>query len=63
MPSTSIHLFKTVSTDLTIKSDSVLTNPIGKYGVQLGQCSKTGLVNVIRYFYQDIITRRVANQS
>ena len=30
----SIHLPKPVSTDLTIKSDLVLTNPIGKDGVQ-----------------------------
>ena len=27
---TSVHLPKTVSTDLTIKPDSVLTDPIGK---------------------------------
>ena len=31
---TSIHLPKTVSTDLTINPDSVLTNPIGKDGVR-----------------------------
>ena len=31
---TSIHLPKPVSTDLTMKSDLVLTNPIGKDGVQ-----------------------------
>ena len=31
---TSIHLPKPVSTYLTIKPDSVLTNPIGKDGVQ-----------------------------
>ena len=31
---TSIDLSKPVSTDLTIKPDSVLTNPIGKDGVQ-----------------------------
>ena len=31
---TSVHLTKPVSTDLTIKPDSVLTNPIGKDGVQ-----------------------------
>ena len=31
---TSIHLPKPVSTDLTIKPDSVLTNPIGKDGMQ-----------------------------
>ena len=29
----SVHLPKPVSTDLTIKPDSVLTNPIGKDGV------------------------------
>ena len=31
---TSVHLPKPVSTDLTIKPDSVLTNPIGKDGMQ-----------------------------
>ena len=31
---TSVHLPKPVSTDLTIKPDSVLTNPVGKDGVQ-----------------------------
>ena len=31
---TSFHLPKPVSTDLTIKPDSVLTNPIGKDGVR-----------------------------
>ena len=31
---TSVHLPKPVSTDLTIKSDSVLTNPIEKDGVR-----------------------------
>ena len=31
---TSIHFPKPVSTDLTIKPDSVLTNPIGKDGVR-----------------------------
>ena len=31
---TSVHLPKPVSTDLTIKRDSVLTNPIGKDGVR-----------------------------
>ena len=31
---TSIHIPKPVSTDLAIKSDSILTNPIGKNGVQ-----------------------------
>ena len=31
---TSVHLPKSVSTDLTIKPDSVLTNPIRKDGVQ-----------------------------
>ena len=30
---TSVHLPKPVSTDLTIKPDSILTNPIGKDGV------------------------------
>ena len=32
---TSVHLPKPVSTDLTIKPDSVLTNPIGKVSVKL----------------------------
>ena len=31
---TSVHLPKPVSTDLTINPDSVLTNPIGKDGMQ-----------------------------
>ena len=31
---TSVHLPKPVSTDLTIKPDSVLTNPIGKDGAR-----------------------------
>ena len=31
---TSVHLPKPVLTDLTIKPDSVLTNPIGKDGVR-----------------------------
>ena len=31
---TSIHLSKPVSNNLTIKSDSVSTNPIGKNSVQ-----------------------------
>ena len=35
---TSVHLPKPVSTDLTIKPDSVLTNPIGKDGSS-GDCS------------------------
>ena len=32
--STSVHLAKPVSTDLTIRPDSVVTNPIGKDGVR-----------------------------
>ena len=35
---TSVHLSKPVSTDLTITSDSVLANPIGKDGVRTGRC-------------------------
>ena len=31
---TSVHLPKPVSTDLTIKPDSVITNPVGKDGVR-----------------------------
>ena len=38
---TSFHLPKLVSADLTIKSDLVLTNQIGKDEVQAGQCNKT----------------------
>ena len=30
---TSVHLPKSVSSDLTIKPDSILTNPTGKHGV------------------------------
>ena len=35
---TSVHFPKPVSTDLTIKPDSVLTNPIGKDGCEAGRC-------------------------
>ena len=53
---------KPVSTDLTIKSDPVLTNPIGKDGKpRSGRCNKN--IFPIRYFYCDTITRRVANQG
>ena len=31
---TSVHLSNPVSNDLTIKPDSVLTNPVGKDGVR-----------------------------
>ena len=46
---TSFHLPKLVSADLTIKLDSVLTNPIERYP--------------IRYFYCDTITRRAENPN
>ena len=35
---TSVHLPKPVSTDLTIKPDSVLTYPTGKDGYEAGRC-------------------------
>ena len=38
---TSVHLPKLVSTDLTVKSDLVLTNPIGKMGCEAGRRNKT----------------------
>ena len=38
---TNVHLPKPVSTDLTIKSDLVFTNPIGKDGCEAGRCNKT----------------------
>ena len=57
---TSVHLPKPVSTDLTIKPDSVLTNPIGKDGVQSWSMQN---IYPIRHFYRDTITRRVANQG
>ena len=57
---TSVHLPKPVSTDLTIKPDSVLTNPIGKDGVQSWSMEN---IYPIRHFYRDTITRRVANQG
>ena len=56
---TSVHLSKPVSTDLTIKPDSVLTNPVGKEVVQ--SCSKYNIYPT-RHFYCDTITRRVAKQ-
>ena len=57
---TSVHLPKPVSTDLTIKPDSVLTNPIGKDGVRSWSMQS---IYPIRRFYRDTITRRVANQG
>ena len=38
---TVIHLLKLVLIDLTIKSDSVLTNPIEKMGFEAGWCGET----------------------
>ena len=46
---TSVHLHKLVSTDLTIKSDLVLTNAIGK-------CAK--LVDVIKHLPQKVFLSR-----
>ena len=57
---TSIHLPKPVSTDLTIKPDSVLTNPIRKDGVQIWLMKN---IYPIGHFYCDTITRRVTNQG
>ena len=37
----SVHLPKPVSTDLTIKPDSVLTNPIEKMGCEAGRFKQT----------------------
>ena len=62
---TSIHLPKPVSTDLTIKPDSVLTNLVGKDGVRswlmhtftccfswsLGSSSKCGVLLFCRYYF------------
>ena len=57
---TYIHLPKPVSTALTIKPDSVLTNPTGKDGVR-----SWSMLNIypIRHFYCDTITGGVANQG
>ena len=57
---TSAHLPKPISTDLTIKSDSVLTNPIGKDRVPSWS---TWNIYPIRHFYRDTIIRRAANQG
>ena len=57
---TSAHLPKPVSTELTIEPDSVLTNPIGKDGVQSWSMQN---IYPIRHFHCDTITRRVANQG
>ena len=57
---TNFHLPKPVSTDLTIKLNSVLTNPVGKDGVQSWSMSN---IYVMRHFYRDTISRRVANQG
>ena len=57
---TSIHIPKSVSTDLSIKPDSVLTNPIRKDGLW-----SWSIWNIypIRHFYCDTITKRVANHG
>ena len=60
--STSVHFPQPVSIDLIIKSDSVITNSIGKeMGCEAGRCNKN--VYPIRHFYCNTITRRVANQG
>ena len=57
---TSFHLSKPVSTDLTIKPGSVLTNPIWKDGVRSWSMKN---IYPIRRFYCDTITKRMANQG
>ena len=57
---TSTHLPKPVSTDLIIKPDSILTNPIGKDGMRSWLMYN---IYPIRHFYCDTITRWVANQG
>ena len=57
---TSNHLSKPVSTDLTIKPGSVLTNPIWKDGVRSWSMKN---IYPIRRFYCDTITKRMANQG
>ena len=52
---TSIHLPKPVLTDLIIKPDSVLTNPVGQDGVRSWSMQN---IYLIRHIYCDIITRR-----
>ena len=37
---TSIYLLDPVLVDLTVESDSILTNPIGKMGCKAGRCCK-----------------------
>ena len=57
---TSVHPPKSVSTDLTIKTGLLLTNPIGKDGMK-----SWSMYNIyhIRTFYCNTITRRVDNQG
>ena len=43
---TSIHLPKPVSTDLTIKSDLFLTNPIGKTGLGGGSVRLVDVITI-----------------
>ena len=46
---TSAHLPKPASTDLTIKSDSALTNPTEKWGVKFRFMSHYEIVKIIRF--------------
>ena len=55
---TVIHLLKLVLIDLTIKSDSVLTNPIEKMGFEAGWCGKTDLAG-----HQPSISMPQGNES
>ena len=55
---TSVHSPKPVSTNLTIKPDSVLTNTIGKNLVQ-----SWWNIYPIRHFYCDTITRSVPKEG
>ena len=57
---TSVHLPKPVSTDLKTKPYSILTNPIGKNGVQSWSMQN---IYPIRDFYCDTFTRRLTNQG
>ena len=57
---TSVYLPKPVSTDLTIKPHSVLTNPIGKDVVQSWSMKN---IYHLRHFCCDTITRIATNQD
>ena len=58
---TSVRFPKPVSTDPKINLDLVLTNQIEKDGMR-GWSMKKNMYR-IRYFYRDIVTRRMAKQD